>query len=88
MIKVIITGSNGLLGQSLLNLLLQNSAAYQVIGLSRGINKSGRNDFEYVSMDLTNSKLLETHLLNLQHIITSHYYVQTVPVWMVKELRV
>ena len=66
MIKVIITGSNGLLGQSLLNLLLQNSAAYQVIGFSRGINKSGRNDFEYVSMDLTNSKLLETHLLNLQ----------------------
>ncbi len=66
MIKVIITGSNGLLGQSLLNLLLQDSTAYQVIGFSRGINRSGRDDFQYVSIDLTNSKLLEEHLLKLQ----------------------
>ena len=66
MIKVIITGSNGLLGQSLLNLLLQDRSAYQVIGFSRGINRSCRGDFEYVSIDLTNSKLLEEHVRNLQ----------------------
>ena len=66
MIKVIITGSNGLLGQSLLNLLLQDSTSYQVIGFSRGINRSGRDDFEYVSIDLTNSKLLEENLLKFQ----------------------
>jgi dTDP-4-dehydrorhamnose reductase len=66
MIKVIITGSNGLLGQSLLNLLLQDSLSYQVIGFSRGINRSGRNDFDYVSIDLTNQKLLEETILKLQ----------------------
>ena len=66
MIKVIITGSNGLLGQSLLSLLLQDSAAYQVIGFSRGINRSGRDDFNYVSIDLTNQKSLEKNILKLQ----------------------
>ena len=34
--KIIITGSNGLLGQSLLNLLLQEKENYQVFGFSRG----------------------------------------------------
>ena len=66
MIKVIITGSNGLLGQSLLSLLLQDNTAYQVIGFSRGTNRSGRDDFDYVSIDLTNQKLLEKNILKLQ----------------------
>lgn len=51
--KVLITGSNGLLGQSLLNLLLQFQEDYEVFGLARGENRSGRSDFTYVSIDLT-----------------------------------
>ena len=45
MIKVIITGSNGLLGQSLLNLLSEEKEKYEVYGFSRGINRSGREDY-------------------------------------------
>jgi dTDP-4-dehydrorhamnose reductase len=33
------------LGQSLLNLLLQQKQQYDVIGFSRGENRSGRDDF-------------------------------------------
>ena len=59
MVKVIITGSNGLLGQSLLKLLLQEKENYKVFGFSRGENRSGRKDFEYVSIDITNEKNLK-----------------------------
>ena len=45
MVKVVITGSNGLLGQSLLKLLLKEKNAYQVLGFSKGENRSGRDDF-------------------------------------------
>ena len=65
MIKVIVTGSNGLLGQSLLNLLLQEREVYEVIGFSRGINRSGRDDFEYVSLDITNEKSLKENIIKL-----------------------
>ena len=57
--KVIITGSNGLLGQSLLRLLLLQKEEYQVFGFSRGRNRSGREDFTYVSIDLTDEFLLK-----------------------------
>lgn len=56
--KIVITGSNGLLGQSLLEGLLSEKKSYEVIGFSRGKNRSGRNDFEYVSLDLTESEEL------------------------------
>lgn len=56
--KVIITGSNGLLGQNLIDLLLREKEKYQVFGFSRGENRSGRDDFEYVNIDITN----ENHL--------------------------
>ena len=59
MIKVVITGSNGLLGQSLLNLLLKEKNKYQVFGFSRGNNRSGRADFEYTSIDITDKFLLK-----------------------------
>ena len=59
MIKVVITGSNGLLGQSLLKLLLQEKEKYQVFGFSRGGNRSGREDFTYVSIDITDEKKLK-----------------------------
>lgn len=60
--KVVITGSNGLLGQTLVNLLLEDKENYQVIGFSRGKNRSGREDFEYVSIDITNEKELKLKL--------------------------
>lgn len=55
--SVVITGSNGLLGQTLVNLLLKEED-YRVIGFSRGENRSGRDDFEYVSVDITDEEEL------------------------------
>ena len=66
MIKVIITGSNGLLGQSLLSLLLEEKEKYQVFGFSRGQNRSGRNDFSFVSIDITNEKNLKNKIKVIQ----------------------
>jgi len=65
MIKVIITGSNGLLGQSLLNLLLKEKQKYKVIGFSRGVNRSGRKDFLYVSIDITDKVLLKREIIKI-----------------------
>lgn len=62
MIKVVITGSNGLLGQSLLNLFLKEKEKYQVFGFSRGKNRSGREDFEYLSIDITDEVLLKKEI--------------------------
>ncbi|AUC84983.1 NAD(P)-dependent oxidoreductase [Polaribacter sp. ALD11] len=66
MSKIIITGSNGLLGQSLLNLLLQEKEKYKVYGFSRGINRSGREDFEYTSIDVTDEVLLKEEILKIK----------------------
>ncbi len=65
-LKVVITGSNGLLGQNLLSLLLKEKEQYSVFGFSRGKNRSGREDFEYVSMDITNKEQLHEKLLEIQ----------------------
>lgn len=51
--KVLITGCNGLLGQTLLNLLLRDKERYQVVGVSRGPNRTNRDDFIYESLDIT-----------------------------------
>lgn len=64
--KVVITGSNGLLGQSLVYLLLKNKKEYQVFGFSKGANRSGREDFNYVSIDLTDEKELKRALLKIK----------------------
>jgi len=64
--KIVITGSNGLLGQTLVNLLSKSSEEYQVYGLSRGENRSGRTDFEYYSVDITNEDQLRNCLLKIQ----------------------
>ena len=64
--KVVITGSNGLLGQSLVNLLLKNKNEYQVFGFSKGKNRSGREDFTYVSIDLTDENELKKALLEIK----------------------
>ena len=66
MIKVIVTGSNGLLGQSLLNLLLKDTQKYQVFGFSRGGNRSGREDFSYTSLDITNEIILKKNIKQIQ----------------------
>ncbi|WP_435263948.1 SDR family oxidoreductase [Tenacibaculum sp. nBUS_03] len=60
--KVLVTGSNGLLGQSLVSLLLNEKDKYEVIGFSRGFNRSGRDDFKYVSIDITDEMLLKEKL--------------------------
>ena len=73
MIKVVITGSNGLLGQSLLKLLLQEKEQYNVFGFSRGKNRSGRDDFSYQSIDITHQGTLKEELLN----INPHFIVNT-----------
>ncbi len=57
--KILITGSNGLLGQNLITLFLNDTKNYEIFGFSRGENRSGRTDFEYHDIDITNKKLLE-----------------------------
>ncbi|MFQ3181019.1 MAG: dTDP-4-dehydrorhamnose reductase [Polaribacter sp.] len=64
--KVIITGSNGLLGQSLLALLLKEKNKYQIFGFSRGDNRSGRVDFEYLSIDITDETLLKESIRKIK----------------------
>lgn len=64
--SVVITGSNGLLGQTLVNLLLEESNMYEVIGFSRGVNRSRRDDFKYVSIDITDKEGLETQLYDIK----------------------
>lgn len=66
MTKVIITGSNGLLGQSLLALLLKEKETYQVFGFSRGENRSGREDYNYVPIDLTKKENLKNTIRKIQ----------------------
>ena len=72
-LKVVITGSNGLLGQNVLSLLLKEKERYSVFGFSRGVNRSGRTDFEYVDIDITNQKHLREKLL----FIAPHFIINT-----------
>ncbi len=71
--KVVITGSNGLLGQSLLNLLLKEKDNYDVFGFSKGDNRSGRTDFTYVSIDITQKEHLTEKILKIQ----PHFIINT-----------
>ncbi|EDO26861.1 predicted protein, partial [Nematostella vectensis] len=65
--------SNGLLGQNLLELLLKEKDNYEVIGFSRGSNRSGRNDFEYYDIDITNKELFIASILKIK----PHYIINT-----------
>ncbi|MBL4605627.1 MAG: SDR family oxidoreductase [Flavobacteriaceae bacterium] len=71
--KVVITGSNGLLGQTLVNLLLQEKEAYEVHGLSRGENRSGRVDFTYHTIDITDKQQVARVLRK----IAPHFIINT-----------
>jgi len=54
---ILITGSNGLLGQTLVNRLLNSE--YKIIALSRGDNRNiNTKDYTYYNIDLTHSKKL------------------------------
>ena len=51
--KILITGSNGLLGQKLIDLYLKNNDV-KLIATARGINRYPINDgYEYATMDIT-----------------------------------
>ena len=69
--KVLITGSNGLLGQKLVNLLSAKNA-FEVIAISRGENRNGTaENYTYYSIDITNADEL-TQLINK---IKPHYII-------------
>lgn len=64
--KILITGSNGLLGQSLLDLFLGDEA-YQIVTLSRGENRYPiKKGYEYVDCDLTDFDKLQEIVLKKQ----------------------
>lgn len=71
--KILITGSNGLLGQTLLSLLLKEKENYEIFGVSRGENRSGRTDFYYFSVDITDENLLREELFKIE----PHYIINT-----------
>ena len=53
--KILITGSNGLLGQKLLHKLRQDSSV-QLIATSKGKNRvSEKNGYTYFDLDITNN---------------------------------
>ena len=64
--KIVITGSNGLLGQTLVNLLMKEPENYSVFGLSKGYNRMNRNDFLYYDIDITNYAQLEECISYIQ----------------------
>lgn len=63
--KVVVTGANGLLGQTLINLLLKDNETYTVYGLSRGINRTNRADFSYIDIDITKHDLLQNTIIEI-----------------------
>jgi dTDP-4-dehydrorhamnose reductase len=63
--KIIITGSNGLLGQSLIALLSREKENYKIFGFSKGVNRSGRTDFDYSDVDITNEKEVKEKLFKI-----------------------
>jgi dTDP-4-dehydrorhamnose reductase len=64
--KILVTGSNGLLGQNLVNKLQENNT-YILYGVSRGENRNEKGEnFIYFNIDLTNEKELSELINELQ----------------------
>lgn len=64
--KVVVTGSNGLLGQKLIKLLVGKSD-FEVLALSRGENRlDDKNGYTYYNIDLTDWAELERLLVAIQ----------------------
>lgn len=63
--RILITGTNGLLGQKLVYLLLErnltNAKQYQIIATSRGENRLvNKKGYQYFDLDITNETAVET----------------------------
>lgn len=56
--KVLITGSNGLLGQKLIK-LLANKEGVEILGTSSGVNRVHQYKFNYRSLDITDNGAVE-----------------------------
>jgi len=76
-IKVLVTGSNGLLGQTLVNLLLLEKDRYQVIGLSKGENRNKQEGFDYISLDITHAVQFKETLLKVAPAVLVHTAAMT-----------
>ncbi len=64
--KIIITGSNGLLGQNLISLFV-NETDFEVFAFSKGKNRiSKTTNFTYYNIDLTDSEVLTKHLKRIK----------------------
>ena len=69
--KVLITGCNGLLGQTLINRLVSR---YEVVGLSRGTNRNlNEASYQYIDIDLLDFSRLRELLsdMNPDYIINT-----------------
>ena len=49
-----------------MKLLLKEKNNYEVFGFSKGVNRSGRTDFYFVSIDITNEENLKKELIKIQ----------------------
>jgi len=56
--SILVTGSNGLLGQKIVN-QLKHRADIELIATSKGENRRIVQDFTYVSMDITSKEEVE-----------------------------
>jgi len=80
--KVLITGSNGLLGQKLVNFFKEN---YEVYALSRGENRNlNTKGYTYYSIDVTDFNKLD-HLVND---VQPHFIINTAAMTNVDECEV
>lgn len=75
--KILITGSNGLLGQKLVELLIQN-ADIQVVATARGENRLPfTNAYEYHSMDITSREQVQEVVANSKPDVIIHTAAMT-----------
>ncbi len=64
--KILVTGSNGLLGQNLISLFV-NETDFEVFAFSKGENRiSKTTNFTYYNIDLTNAEVVRKHLKKIQ----------------------
>ncbi|MFN3489129.1 MAG: sugar nucleotide-binding protein, partial [Emticicia sp.] len=80
--KILITGSNGLLGQKLVELLTKNSTSgephYQIIATARGENRLPFSEgYEYQSMDITSREKVQEVVANVKPDVIIHTAAMT-----------
>ena len=69
--KILVTGANGLLGQKLVENLIENSG-FEVIATGRGACRIPVKGFKYVSMDIIDSDQVKASLSKIQPQIIIH----------------